>query len=324
MGYLTKYGTLWGQIPQTTGSVFWVAPGDSYVVEGRTYSASNDNDGLSPERAFRTLAYAVSSTRSNAAVSGDVIVLIPGTHTQATTVTISTAGLLITGMAGTTRHFIDRMPASGAKMKSVITTSGTTTDVLTVTAADVEIAYLHLIPVAGGAGISASNAADRLYVHDCTFAMSTAANTATFGIHFPLGTGTTTANDDSIIRNCYFSVSDNQGPAIRAAGTLLGCSIESSTFYLSGATAWDDAIEITLAGSLGNHFRDLDFIQAVSGTVITDCIDVTGATVDGSHQAYRCYFPAGSDAFEATATADVYAAECYLATTTGGALTGST
>jgi hypothetical protein len=209
-------------------------------------------------------------------------------------------------------------------MRTSVTTTGTTTDVLTVTAADVEIAYLHFIPVAGGAGISASNAADRVYIHDCTWAMTTAANTATFGIHFPLGTGTTTANDDSIIRNCYFYVSDNQGPAIRAAGTLIGCSIESSTFHLAGNTAWDDGIEITLAGSMGNRFRDLDFTQAVSGTVITDCIDTTGATVDGSHQAYRCYFPAGSDAFEATATADIYAAECYLATTTGGALTGST
>lgn len=324
MAFLTKYGTLWGQIPQTSGQIFWVAPGDSYTVEGRTYSASNDNDGLSPEKAFRTIAYAVSSTRSNPAISGDVIVLLPGAHTQSTTVTISTSGLLITGMAGATRHFVDKMPAAGAKLKTSVTTSGTTTDIFTVTGADVEIAYLHFIPVAGGAGISASNAADRLYVHDCSWSMTTAANTATFGIHFPLGTGTTTANDDSIIRNCYFNVSDNQGPAIRAAGTLLGCSIESSTFNLSGNTAWDDAIEITLAGSLGNHFRDLDFISVASGTVITTGINTTGATVDGSHQAFRCYFTTGIDTFKATATADITAAECYLGSTTGGVLTGST
>ena len=162
-----------------------------------------------------------------------------------------------------------------------------------------------------------------MYVHDCTFNMTTATNTATFGISFPLGTGTTTANDDSVIRNCYWYVSDNQGPAIRAAGTMIGCSIESSTFYLAGATAWDDVIEITLAGSLGNHIRDCDFLQQGSGTVMTDCIDVTGATTDGGTQVYRCYFPAGSDAIEATATADVYCAECYLATTTSGAVTGS-
>jgi hypothetical protein len=215
------------------------------------------------------------------------------------------------------------MAAGGAKMGTSVTQATASTDVFTVSAADVEIAYLHLIPVAGAAGISAANTADRLYVHDCTFNMTTAANTATFGISFPLGTGTTTANDDSIIRNCYWYVSDNQGPAIRAAGTMIGCSIENSTFYLAGNTAWDDVIEITLAGSMGNHVRDCDFMTQGSGTVMTDCIDVTGATTDGGTQVYRCYFPAGADAIEASATADAYCAECYLATTTGGALTGS-
>ena len=318
MGYLTKYGTLWGQIPQTTGTIYWVAPSASYTVEKNAYSASDDNDGLSPERALRTIDYAVGKCSAN-----DVIVLIPGAHTVTATVAVDVAGITITGMGGGPRHAAGRMAAGGSKMRTSVTTSTATTDVFTVTAADVEIAYLHLIPVAGASAINASNAADRLYVHDCTFNMTTAANTATFGIAFPLGTGTTVANDDSVIRNCYWYVSDNQGPAIRAAGTMIGCSIESSTFYLGGATAWDDVIEITLAGSVGNKIRDCDFITQGSGTVMTDCIDATGATTDGSTSAYRCYFPAGSDGFEATATADIYAAECYLATTTGGALTGS-
>lgn len=320
MGFMTKYGTLWGQIPQTSGKIFWVAASASYYVEGNYYNASDDNDGLSPERAFRTIDYAVGKCTANV---GDVIVLLPGDHSSTATVAIDVAGITITGMLGGQRHVARGMAAGGKKMRTTVTTSAATTAVFTVTVADVEIAFLHFIPVAGGAGISLSNAADRAYVHDCTFSMVTAANTATFGIHFPLGTGTTTANDDSVIRNCYFAASDNQGPAIRAAGTLLGCSIEASTFYLSGNTAWDDVIEVTLAGSMGNSFRDLDFIQQVSGTVMTDCIDTTGATVDGSHAAYRCYFPAGSDGFEATATADIYCAECYLATTTAGAVTGS-
>ena len=320
MSFLTKYGTLWGQIPQTSGRIFWVAPSTTYTVEGRSYSASDGNDGLSPERAFATIDYAVGMCTASV---GDVIVLLPGSHTSTGTVTVDVAGIVITGMPGGPRHMADKMAAGGSKMRTSVTQATASTDIFTVTAADVEIAYLHLVPVAGAAAISSSNTADRMYVHDCTYNMTTAANTATFGISFPLGTGTTTANDDSIIRNCYWYVSDNQGPAIRAAGTLIGCSIESSTFYLAGTTAWDDVIEITLAGSLGNHIRDCDFIQQGSGTVMTDCIDVTGATTDGGTQVYRCYFPAGSDAVEATATADAYCAECYLATTTGGALTGS-
>jgi hypothetical protein len=320
MGYLTKYGTLWGAIPQTSGKVLWVAPAASYTVDGKTYAASDNHDGLSPERALRTIDYAVGLCTASV---GDVIVLLPGAHSSTTTVTVDVAGITITGMPGAQGALAARMPAGGSKMRTSVTTSTASTNVFTVTATDVEIAYLHIIPVASAAAVSASNAADRLYVHDCTFNMTTAEATDTFGIHFPLGTGTTTANDDSVIRNCYWYVSGNQGPAIRAAGTLIGCSIENSTFYLSGTTAWDDAVEITLAGSMGNHFRDCDFITQGSGTVMTDCIDVTGATTDGGHQVYRCYFGAGSDGIEATATADVYCAESYIATTTSGTVTGS-
>ena len=44
MSFINKYGSYWGFIPQTSGQIFWVAPSASYTIEGRTYSASNDND----------------------------------------------------------------------------------------------------------------------------------------------------------------------------------------------------------------------------------------------------------------------------------------
>ena len=319
MGYITKVGSFWGMIPQTSGRVFWVAPSASYTVEGRTYSASDDNDGLSPERAVLTLDYAIGLTTANV---GDVIVLLPGSHSWSATATADVAGITITGIPSTVPLRHERMPGGGTRMRSQVATSAATTPAITVTAADVEIAYLHFTPVAGGSGVSISNTADRCYVHDCTFTMTTAANTATFGVEFPLGTGTTTSNDDSIVRNCYWYVSDNQGPAIRAAGTVTGLSVENSTFAMAGATAWDDVIEATLAGSLGIRVRDCDFIQESSGTVMTDCIDVTGVTTDGATTVYRCYFPVGSDAIQASNTADVGCAECYIAAQTG-TLTGS-
>lgn len=324
MSYLTRYGGYYGLLPETTGNIYWVAPAASYTIYGplggRSYVASNGNDGLSPERAVLTLNYAISLCTANV---GDAIVLLPGAHSYSATATANVAGITITGVPGGFPLSQSRMNGGGARQRSTVTTTETSGIIITVTAADVEIAYLHFITVAGGSGISASNAADRLYVHDCTWNMSTAANTATFGVTFPLGTGTTTINDDSVIRNCYFYVSDNQGPAIRAAGTVAGLNIENCTFELAGDTAWDDAIEVTLSGSVGIKIRDCDFLQRVSGTAIGDCIEVTGVTTDGATQIYRCYAPAGSDLVEATATADAYAAECYLATTTGGALTGS-
>ena len=320
MGYITKYGGFWGMIPQTSGNVYWVSPGATYTVEGRTYSASDNHDGLSPERALRTVDYAIGLTTANA---GDVIVLLPGSHSVSATITVDVAGLTITGIPGNAPTEKSRMSSGAIRNRSRIDSTETAGMIFTVTAVDTEIAWLHLAPITAGAGISFSNAADRGYVHDCTFNLGATTETATFGITFPLGTGTATHNDDTLISNCYFQAGANVGPAIRAAGTCDGLTIQSSTFELIGAAAWDDAIETTQI-NLGTHVRDCDFFTPTSvTTVMTDCIDTTGGTTDGSCQVYRCYFPEGSDAFEATATIDITACENYLSTATGGALTGS-
>lgn len=320
MGYITKYGSFWGLLPQTSGRLFWVAPAASYTVEGRTYVASDGNDGLSPERAFLTTDYAIGQTTANV---GDVIVLLPGSHTSAATITVDVAGITITGIPGSAPTPANRGSSGAIRNKSRITTTLASGMVFTVTAADVEICWLDITSIVAGAGISASNAADRLYVHDCSFVFGAVDGTATFGITFPLGTGTTTTNDDSLIRNCFFLCSANAGPAVRAAGTVIGLTIENSTFQLKGDTSWDDVIEITQAGSLNTVIRDCDFFQESITVVMTDCIDTTGATGDGATAVYRCYFPQGSDAFEASATVDIMCAENYLATSTAGAVVGS-
>ncbi len=65
MGYVTKYGSFWGFVPQTSGNVHWVAPAATYTLEGRAYSASDGNDGLSPERALLTLNQAITNATAN-------------------------------------------------------------------------------------------------------------------------------------------------------------------------------------------------------------------------------------------------------------------
>ena len=320
MGYLTKYGSFWGFIPQTQGRIFWVAPAASYTVEGRSYSSSDNQDGLSPEQAFRTVDYAIGQCTANA---GDVIVLLTGAHSVSATVAVDVAGITITGIPSGVPASQARSSGGGTLNRTTITTTETSGIIFTVTVADVEIAYLHLIPIAAGAGISISNAGDRAYVHDCTFRIGAVDSTAQFGVNFPLGTGTTTVNDDSVVRNCYFLATANVGPAVRAVGTVLGLTIENSTFDLRSSTAWDDAIELTLEGNRDILIRDCDFLTQSGATVITDCIDVTGMTTDKTVNVFRCYFPEGSDAIEASGTLDVACAENYLATSTGGALTGS-
>jgi hypothetical protein len=76
------------------GKTIFVAPSASYTVGGNAYSASDDNDGLSPERAKLTISGAITNATANA---GDVIALLPGTHTSAAAA-LSKAGLTFVGL----------------------------------------------------------------------------------------------------------------------------------------------------------------------------------------------------------------------------------
>lgn len=320
MGYITKYGSFWGMLPQTSGRLFWVAPADSYTVEGRTYVASDGNDGLSPERAVRTIDYAVGLTTASV---GDVIVLLPGSHTVTATVTLDVAGITITGMPGSQATHGEHMGGGASRCRSQVTTSEAAGNIFTLTGAgdDVEIAWIHFNLITQGDGIIIPLGADRPFIHDCTFACVGTASATSECIHF--SSSTTGSVSNAVIRNCYFLASGNQGPAVRALGTVLGLKIESSTFELQGTAAWDDAIEILDAGSLGTIIRDCDFIFPTSTTtVMTNCIELTGVSVDGATKIYRCYFDGDSTtSVNATATADRLFANNYRAQTTAGTST---
>jgi hypothetical protein len=314
MGYVTKYGTIWGQVPVTSGRIYWVAPAASYTVEGRTYAASNDNDGLSPERAFRTVAYATSQCTASV---GDVVVLLPGTHTMTAVSTLSVAGVTYTGIPGSSPTPRIRGAASGQRGRTIVTASAST-NTFNITAADVEVANMHFTAVSAARSISLANTADRAYLHDLTFDMAVTDSLATIaiGLNFS-GTGTTTTLDDTIIRNCYFLCVGAQGGAIEAGNTCLDTTIESCTFKLGGDTAWANAILFGTGVSIGTFVRDCDFLVRATGTTITDAIDVAVNTVDGSNIVYRCYVPVGGGAFNCAATADGIVVDSYTAGTTG-------
>jgi len=326
MGYLTKYGSFWGLVPTTSGRIFWVAPTAQYTVEGRTYGASDDNDGLSPERALLTVTQAITNATANVS---DVIVLLPGSHSYAATITISKAGLTIVGVSGGSNKDTNRSNAGAKRLRSQITCTATAGIVFTVSAVDTEIAFIHFAPVAaGGRGISLSplsGAANRTYIHDCTFALIAVASTTTYGITVPAGV-TADLLEDTLVANCYFlsggaASSGANGPGVNLLGTCHGFTIEQSTFQLKGTAAWAAAILSSQAGTLGVLIRDCDFMNPTSATtVITTAYLGTGQTVDGSSQMYRCYFPAGTDGTTATASADVSIAECYQSSIAGGTL----
>lgn len=299
--FLTKYGTYQGLIPQTMGDIFWVAPSASYQVAGQTHSASDNNDGLSPERALLTLDAAINKTTANV---GDVIVLLPGSHSWSSSVAADVAGITITGIPRGAVHQKSRMPISGMKCVSSITTSADD-EIINVTAADVEICHLHVIPSAGNPGIDFTSAADRLHIHDCTCAMTTSEDTATMMIQSVSAAELVTIDHNF----CY--VEGNQGPFIRSTGGPANSSIENNTVVLEGATSWDDVIEIT-TNAVGLVIRDNDFVSA-HDVVMTDVIDLTGNTADGDVHISGNRFPVGSDPVQASATPDYTLNKNWLA-----------
>lgn len=299
MPFLTRQGSIWGSLPLMTGRVFYVAP-SSYTLEGRTYSSSDDNDGLSPEKALRTVNQFVTNATADV---GDTCIII-GANTFTATQTISKAGLRIFGIPGGPVDPHEHGTRT-TRFGSTVTTSASAA-VFTVTAARTEIAYLHVVPVAGQAGIDLA-AADA-NIHDLTWLITTAANTATFGI------SVTGASVRPRISNQYVYVADNQGPFLRCAsatGAMDGGVFQRSVVVLAGDTAWDDAIEIT-TGVDNFTIRDNDFIGS-SGAVYTDVIDVTGNTNDNGVTIIRNIFPVSSDVTQETATSDIALANNVIA-----------
>ncbi len=312
MSFLTKYGTLWGAVPVTSGRIFWVAPSASYTVDGRTYVGSDGNDGLSPERALITVNQAVTNATADV---GDIIMLLPGSHSWSATQTISKAGLKVLGLPGGPIDPHEHGTRT-TRYAAAVTTTLAAGAVFTVSAARVEIAYLHVVPIVSGTGIAISAAAD-VNIHDLTWNISTAAATDTFGITV------TGATPRPRLSNMYVYVSDNQGPFLRCASATAGMDggvLQRSMVVLAGTTAWDDVVEIT-TGVDNFTIRDCDFVCS-SGALMTDIVDVTGNTEDQAVLVMRCMHAVNADLTEATATSDIQLCNNYAATIQGG--TGGT
>ncbi len=288
MSYITKYGSFWGLIPQTNGQVFWVAASDSYVIEGRTFSSSNDNDGLSPERAKRTLAGAISAATASV---NDVIVLLPGAHSWTASAALSKAGLTVTGLPGGKGHPM--------KQRTSVTTTAAD-QIMNVTAANVEVAYLHFIPVTAQAALDYSSAADYLYIHDCTVDMiSQVESTATIGFQ---SVATASGVTNLRLENLYFESIGGTGPYLDLNDTVSG-DVVGATFRHTGSTALADGV-VSATGAVDIVMDSCRWIAGTSA-VMTDAIDWTANTLDSSLQLINCTFSYGSGNINASADLDV-------------------
>lgn len=314
MGYLTKYGTQFGGILETTGNVFFVAPSTSAIITGLTYVASDGNDGLSPERPLASIAQAITNATANAS---DIIALLPGTHSSASNVAVSKAGLTFVGLHPHARIAPDlRKYAVASKVNWTSTLAGTA---ITVTAADTTFVGINFIPVTARTAVSFSAAAARMAVIDCAVTLSAAASVSTKGF---VASG---AADLTSFVNCIFlNTIGAQGPAIDLTA-VTHFRVEKSTF-LCDTGSWAIAGQLG-AGSTGD-FIECDFIN--KGTAITIGIDGTGVAAAAAVFARNCYStvsPAATNVFKNFTSTDLALANCYIGTIsagTGGSLITTT
>lgn len=317
MGYLTTYGTQWGAIPMTAGRIFWVAPSTTYTVDGRSYPASDGNDGLSPERALTSIARAVALATANV---GDVIALLPGTFTETASVAASKAGLTFIGLPYLPGH-------NYATVRPPVTiTTSAADEALNLTAADNTFINVRWLPVTQQKAMDYSGAAHRLRMIDCMIDMATAtAHANTRGV---FASGTTVAPSDILFLRCTLKEA-NAGTSNGAAldlGAATNFAVEECRIYkeyTASSAAW--AAGIVVNDNVTGVFARNRFFAAGGGAGDAITAGVLGATLT---QAAVVLFEDNKKSVNVTLMADGFAAaDCdlvnnYTATVAGG--TGGT
>lgn len=277
MSLLNQYGTLVGAVPNYVGRTIWVSPGNSYTIAGKTFSASDDNDGLSPERALRRVnrAWAI-------ALEGDTIVLLPGTHSAA-----NTSGTATSVAANVAHVRMTGLQVGGSPwVRSAKLTVAAADQTVNVTAANIEISNITFLGDAlntGSAHLDFTSAATGLYIHDCTIDVT--AQTASTSI---LGLDATGAAQGVVIERVVTICDGAFGAMIDMTATLDSKVVDCEHVQTTGTLA----AYLTVGAATDRlHIRNCYVVDG-AGTV-TAGIDGTGATVANGVAISNCLFGVG-------------------------------
>lgn len=311
MGNLIKYGSFSGGIPQTVGRIFWVAPSLSYMVDGKYYEASDENDGLSPDKALRRVNRAWALVTAN---QGDVIVLLPGTHSAAAAGT-ATATSIAANVAGVTMMGLPCGKGNPYRKRTVLTVVAADQTV-NVTAADIEIAnitFLGDVLNTASANLDFSSAAHRLHIHDCT--VDVTAQTAGTSI---VGFDALGAATKVLIESTVFHVDGAFGVMIDMTATL-DSIVQDCIFSLKTGTY---AAVISAGASTDRLFIARCQFNPGAGTMTKTIID-TGTSAAGGVNVAHCLFGVNTTkAVDDFSAGEAVIAENYIFTI--GAGTGGT
>ena len=302
MPFVTKYGTYFGLPPAALGRIHFVAPAADYTVDGRSYSASDDNDGLSPERALRTVAQAYTNITASA---GEVIFLLPGTHSPAATVRLQKAGITIAGARSPFTSDAASSRGRGAQgLPSKVSFGTAAAPGFSIEADNIEICFVELQPASGfGTIIFRNSSPDALYMHD--FVINMAAGQAisldTAGIDFGYRADTAGLATRSMARLTQIS---QRATAYLADFTIIGggavgnglLTATADVHVINGrfhnrAGAW--ATPFAVATGTGFVFvQGTHWTAQMAATGIGVCLDGTNAgIVNGKVVVRDCRFP---------------------------------
>ena len=299
MAFITKYGTYFGQVPVQLGRVHFVAPAASYTVDGRSYSASDDNDGLSPERALLTISQAQTNATANA---GEVVMLMEGTHAQTATLRLDKAGITYLGVQRVSQGSPD-VAALALVPKSVISFVGAAAPGVSIEADNIEIGFVTLRPAPGFSTVIFRNASpDNFYMHDYAIDFTKGQpSLATIGVDFGYradvaglaGTSMTrlaqtTQRATAYLSNFIVLSGGAYGPAVITA--TADVSIYNGRFH-NRAGAWATAFAVATGTGFVFIKGGLWTAQG-GGTSIGVSLDGTNAgIINGKVAAMDCRFP---------------------------------
>jgi hypothetical protein len=203
---------------------------------------------------------------------GDKILGLPGSFSIATALTVDCAGLRIQG------------PPVRNPRRAALTMTDAIGKMFTVSADDVELAHMKVVPVTADEAVSISDGADGGYIHNVFY--STVGVTANTGTEFVNAAATTS---DWLVENCYFLVSGLQGDC----------------FTWATATRWlvRDSIFHTMTASYASVFT---LATSCVGNIVQRC--VFGGDADGT---YTNIFTGA-----ANENAQLYVLDCRVSGTT--------
>jgi hypothetical protein len=317
MSFLNRYGTQFGAMPQSTGTVWFVSPSATYNIGGQSYPADNANAGNSPETAVRTIQQAITNATANV---GDVIALLPGTHTSAVGA-VNKAGLSFIGLPYFPESAISGYHTQGPQ----VTVTASATIALAITAADCAFYNIRFLPVTAQTNVTLTTAAARTRFVHCSFD-----NTGVAGNAATIGLAVTTANLPRGLhfQGCIFrdsSVTTSQGPAVNLAASrdfwFHRCTIYKDGQIASGI-AWTTAI--TLEDLATGTFEEVNYVGTEVSVGTTKVITGTALTGAGLIHVIRCTSTVNTACLflDDFAAADVDLCLNYVATVAGG--TGGT